>query len=94
MPSNWNNNGRYHGGFPPSVRRQAERELPKRCAHCGATNVRLWLDHIVNSAAGGPDIIDNAQWLCTPCHDTKTKKEQRAGRNRGRRAPTPPIGLA
>lgn len=32
--SNWNRHGRYHGGFPASVRRQAERELPDHCAHC------------------------------------------------------------
>jgi hypothetical protein len=86
--SNWNNNGRQHGGFPATVHRQAERELPKQCAHCGAINVKLWLDHVINKAAGGPDTIDNAQWLCTPDHDAKTKAESaqglraRAARNR------------
>ena len=98
MASNWNNNGRYHGGFPASVRRQAERELPKHCAQCGATNVRLWLDHIVNAAAGGPDTIDNAQWLCTPCHDTKTRHEKQAAQaaraGRGRHPTETHPGLA
>lgn len=77
--SNWNDNGRYHGGFPPAVRRQAERELPKVCAGCGAAHCRLWLDHIRNRASGGGETIDNAQWLCTPCHDAKSAAEARAG---------------
>jgi len=78
--SNWNNGGRYHGGFSASVHRQAERELEPNCADCGATDCRLWLDHIVNAAAGGPDTIDNAQWLCTQCHDRKTRAESTHGR--------------
>ena len=80
--SNWNRDGRYHGGFPAAVQRQAKRKLPKCCAHCGATDVRLWLDHIVNAASGGPDTIDNAQWLCTDCHDTKTAAERASGQHR------------
>lgn len=80
--SNWNNAGRYHGGFPPSVYRQAERDLPKHCTHCGDNRHRLWLDHIVSVAEGGPDTIDNAQWLCGPCHDTKTRAEANRGRAR------------
>lgn len=82
--SNWNTNGRYHGGFPEAVKKQAEQDLPKRCAECGATDGPLWLDHIVPAAEGGPDTIDNAQWLCTRDHDAKTKAE--AARGRARRA--------
>lgn len=86
--SNWNNNGRYHGGFPRAVHRQAERELDYRCAHCTRDDTRLWLDHIINKAAGGSDSLDNAQWLCGPCHDTKTKAEAAHARW-GRRTRTP-----
>lgn len=80
--SNWNNAGRYHGGFPPSVHRQAKRNLDNHCAQCGDNQCRLWLDHIVPAAEGGTDTIDNAQWLCTPCHDLKTKAEAARGRAR------------
>lgn len=84
--SNWNNNGR-RAVFPESVRRQARRELPQHCAQCGHTG-HLWLDHIIPVAEGGPDTIDNAQWLCTDCHDIKTAAERARGQqrrvNRGR----------
>lgn len=82
--SNWNRGGRYHGGFPTPVRRQAETELPKHCAHCHRHDCQLWLDHIIPAAEGGPDTIDNAQWLCTDCHDRKTKAESARGRARRR----------
>ncbi|WP_429913192.1 HNH endonuclease [Gordonia alkanivorans] len=80
--NNWNNNGRYHGGFPPAVRRQAQTELPPWCNTCGAEDEPLQLDHIVNKASGGTDTIDNAQWLCDPCHDRKTRQERTQGRKR------------
>ncbi|MGX9297733.1 HNH endonuclease [Tsukamurella paurometabola] len=73
--SRWNDGGRYHGGFPTSVRREARRTLPMRCARCGADNAPLELDHIVNAAAGGTNDLTNAQWLCTDCHAAKTKTE-------------------
>ncbi|GAC81239.1 HNH endonuclease [Gordonia malaquae] len=79
MSSNWNNNGRYHGGFPAAVKKRAEQELPKVCAHCGATNCPLRLDHIRNTARGGNNTIDNAQWLCDTCHDHKTRAEAAEG---------------
>ncbi|AVJ50278.1 HNH endonuclease [Mycobacterium phage Mendokysei] len=59
-----------------------KRQLPVRCASCGATGVKLYQDHIVNLAAGGADHPHNMQWLCGPCHDTKTKAERAAGRAR------------
>lgn len=80
--SNWNRHGRYHGGFPASVRRQAERELPDHCAHCHQSDTQLWLDHITPAAEGGSDDIDNAQWLCTPCHNRKTRSESARGQQR------------
>ena len=61
--SNWNRNGRYHGGFPTTIRRQAEHALPKHCNHCHRTDTRLWLDHITPAAEGGTNTIDNAAEL-------------------------------
>lgn len=80
--SNWNTNGRHYRGFPTTVRRQAKADLPPWCNHCGADDQPLQLDHIINAASGGPDTIDNAQWLCHPCHDQKTRHEQAQGRTR------------
>ena len=80
--SNWGHAGRYHGGFPTSVKRQAERTIPKVCAHCGTDEGALQLDHIHNAAEHGTNTIDNAQWLCAPCHDTKTRAEAARGRSR------------
>lgn len=95
--NNWNRGGRYHGGFPTHVKKQAERELPKRCNNCGATGCRLWLDHRIPAAEGGPNTIDNAQWLCTPCHTPKTQAEATRGRARraalAKRPPEPHPGL-
>ncbi|WP_083562629.1 HNH endonuclease signature motif containing protein [Mycobacterium malmoense] len=63
-----------------TVRRQhRRRQPPRRCAGCGATGVRLYQDHVINLAADGPDTIANMQWLCGPCHDTKTAAERAAG---------------
>lgn len=93
----WNRGGRYHGGFPAPIRKAAERALPKRCNHCGATNCRLWLDHIIPRAEGGPNDLSNAQWLCTHCHDAKTRAEAARGRQRrtarGKPTPEPHPGL-
>ncbi len=82
MTSRWNANGRHHGGFPTSVKKQAERTLPKVCAHCGTHNGPFNLDHRVNAAEGGSHHISNAQWLCQPCHDDKTQHEAARGRAR------------
>lgn len=95
MTVGWNRGGRYHGGFPDPVRRQAK-VLPPGCAHCGATE-GLRLDHIIPAAEGGPDTIDNAQRLCPPCHRAKTRAEAIRGRRRrdarGRIDPDPHPGL-
>lgn len=93
----WNRDGRYHGGFPPHIKRQADKVLPKQCNHCGRTDCKLWLDHIIPAAEGGADSLDNAQWLCTPCHTTKTHTEAMRGRQRrtarGKPTPEPHPGL-
>lgn len=77
--SDWNRNGRRHKDFPPAVRRQAERELPRECVECGAT-ADLQLDHIRAGAHGGSQTIDNAQWLCRQCNTAKARREAAEGR--------------
>jgi hypothetical protein len=42
-----------------------------RCRLCKATGVPLEVDHIVPSARGGTDALDNLQALCIPCNRGK-----------------------
>ena len=70
---------------------------PERCEQCGVTGVKLYQDHVVNLANGGPDTVENLAWLCGPCHDVKSERERRKGweakqqyRNRRRRLPVRP----
>ena len=78
MTTGWNRNGRRHQDFPAAVRRQAERDLPRQCAACTATD-DLQLDHIRASAHGGSQTIDNAQWLCRVCNGAKARREAAEG---------------
>ncbi|WP_422723079.1 HNH endonuclease [Gordonia malaquae] len=82
--SNWGHGGRDYRGFPTSVITLARHVLPYQCDACGQDDTPLELDHIHNHAEGGTDTIDNARWLCGPCHAIKTKAE--AARGRARRA--------
>jgi 5-methylcytosine-specific restriction endonuclease McrA len=82
---NWGNGNRPKGNS--TVRAQHRRRCPPRfCAECGASapDVKLIQDHIIGLAAGGLDVPANYQWLCGPCHDTKTAAERAAGRARAR----------
>jgi 5-methylcytosine-specific restriction protein A len=36
-------------------------------------------DHIIPEAEGGQTIPSNLQWLCSDCHDIKTKAEKIRG---------------
>lgn len=51
------------------------------CELCGI-RVATIRDHIVNLAAGGQDIRENTQSLCSVCHDEKTRRESVEGRLR------------
>lgn len=81
-----------------TIRDQHRRQHPpERCQQCGATGTPLIQDHIINVAAGGPDTVNNLQWLCRPCHEPKSQRERKAGlerkqrhRNQRRRLPVKP----
>lgn len=53
----------------------------RACAFCGDTR-RLCVDHIIPKCVGGPDHIDNLQWLCTVCNSTKGSAGPTRGRQR------------
>lgn len=61
------------------------------CQRCGYTGRQtkgdLHADHKINRAAGGQDVLDNLQTLCTACHGPKTRAEAQAGRTRRKRTP-------
>jgi 5-methylcytosine-specific restriction endonuclease McrA len=42
-----------------------------KCLCCGATDVKLTLDHVIPLTCGGTHTVDNAQPLCVPCNSTK-----------------------
>jgi len=65
-------------------RRQVLDEEPY-CRHCleqGLYVAADVVDHIKPLAEGGTDDRENKQSLCNPCHDEKTKREARRGRDR------------
>ncbi|QDM56347.1 HNH endonuclease [Gordonia phage SweatNTears] len=51
------------------------------CEQCGAADARQ-VDHVLNRAEGGRNVMSNLQLLCDDCHDRKTKAEQKRGRRR------------
>lgn len=79
------------------LRTQALARDGHACRGCGAHDVRLEIDHIVNGKTGGTDHLDNLQSLCIPCHKAKTAREAAAARRaraaRGRRIPERHPGL-
>jgi hypothetical protein len=50
-----------------------ERESPTLCIYCGIED-RLTLEHILPTSRGGPDIPDNAVWVCGNCNSSKGSK--------------------
>lgn len=45
-----------------------------RCLHCGRSDVKLTLDHVVPLKLGGSHTIDNVQPLCMKCNSSKYTK--------------------
>ena len=51
------------------------------CVHCraqGRTRAATDVDHVVPLHRGGPDVVDNLQPLCAPCHAEETRPERGA----------------
>ena len=47
------------------------------CRSCGQVTMDLECDHIINTAKGGTDDLDNLQSLCIDCHKKKTQTESK-----------------
>lgn len=50
-----------------------ERESPDECVYCGSKD-KLTLEHILPTARNGPNITDNAVWVCKSCNSSKGAK--------------------
>ncbi len=58
---------------------QRDNYLCQPCAKRGIYTAATEVDHIVNMASGGKDILSNKQAICRDCHRIKTLKESRGG---------------
>jgi RHS repeat-associated protein len=59
-------------GFPDSVRNQHLQDEPTQtCVYCGREGNGTQLDHIIPRARGGDDTLENAQWTCPHCNQSK-----------------------
>ena len=47
-----------------------EKEKKDVCIYCGG-KADLTLDHVLPRSRGGPDIADNAVWICKSCNSSK-----------------------
>ena len=90
MNTSWSGQRR---SFPYQMRTKILARDPI-CVTCGI-NPSVIADHKTSHAdclrlGIEPDTLDNGQGMCQPCHDTKTKQEQRAGRaRRSNKRPAP-----
>ena len=50
-----------------------EHEEPDRCVYCGAHG-GLTVEHMLPRARSGPDVPENAVWVCTSCNSKKGSK--------------------
>lgn len=74
------NYGQGRGGRPwRRIKQQVHERDEWTCCKCGRTTMDLECDHIVNTAQGGTDDLNNLQSLCKPCHSDKSAAESKAG---------------
>lgn len=61
--------------FSKGVKRQAHTRAEGKCEGCGLRLKRGegHVDHVIADGLGGEPTLDNAQVLCRPCHDEKTR---------------------
>lgn len=72
-PDRW---GKGRGGRP--WRRLVEavkRRDQYTCQCCKRVTEQGQCDHRIPESQGGKSVMENLQWLCKPCHDTKTLRE-------------------
>jgi len=72
--------GSPYGGRWEKQRRSALRRDKGLCVACresGRLTPATEVDHVVRVADGGSDRLSNLQSLCRPCHEAKTKDENR-----------------
>lgn len=50
-----------------------EHEEPNKCVYCGA-RTDLTLEHMLPRARSGPDLPENAVWVCSNCNSKKGSK--------------------
>ena len=58
-----------------ALRDRTRVESGNRCQHCGRTNTRIFVDHVIEIKDGGAPLDRrNTQALCGACHTLKTNK--------------------
>lgn len=67
-----------------------EKEQKDACIYCGAKET-LTLEHVMPRCRGGPDIADNAIWVCQRCNSSKGEKRLYEWFGLGRRNEIPRI---
>lgn len=81
-------------GTAPATERIRGRKLQKinqriglrdmwTCQICGRVDAHGQVDHKVPLHQGGSESDENRWWLCIPCHDAKSEKEEAARRGQG-----------
>jgi len=50
-----------------------ERQIGGSCVYCGS-RAQLTLEHVLPRARRGPDVADNAVWVCKSCNSSKGSK--------------------
>lgn len=58
-----------------NIKKQFAATHAEFCAFC-ASPENLTIDHIIPIFKGGLNELDNLQYLCRPCHNKKSHKEQ------------------
>lgn len=87
----WQNNNRAH--VSTATRKRILARDGHQCAQCGSAE-NLEVDHINNQRGPNYDRDNNLQVLCADCHKAKTARESGAWRQRIKRQPRKPLGLA
>lgn len=60
--------------FGYEVREYLLEKWGRRCAYCGATDVRLEIDHIFSKNSGGTNAVSNLTICCRQCNEKKGNK--------------------